>query len=114
MDKFTKAFLVALLWSSTLEDGTPLDRDHGIEDIHPDTLNPLKADCAKFQQENAELLSGLDPEQCGHDFALTRGRHGVGFWDRGLGKVGKDLTKASHAYGEVDLYIGGDGQLHSN
>lgn len=48
----------------------------------------------------------------GHDHLLTRGHHGAGFWDRGLGALGDRLTEASQAYGSTDdhlLWDAGDG-----
>lgn len=36
---------------------------------------------------------------------LTRNGHGAGFWDRGLGALGTELTNACKPYGGVDLYI---------
>lgn len=49
-------------------------------------------------------LPRYDWEQLGHDLWLTRNGHGVGFWDRGLGELGSDLTKAASAMGEQWLY----------
>lgn len=40
------------------------------------------------------------------------GDHGAGFWDRGLGQVGDDLTAQAHAAGEVDAYLGDDGLVY--
>ena len=48
-----------------------------------------------------------------HDFWLTGNRHGAGFWDRGYGADGDTLTEAAHGYGDVDLYVGDDGQIHA-
>jgi hypothetical protein len=36
-------------------------------------------------------------EQIGHDYVLTTGGHGAGFWDRGLGEWGDILTEACRA-----------------
>ena len=47
-----------------------------------------------------------------HDWILTRNRHGVGFWDRGLGIAGELLTRGAHFDGEVDAYVGDDGLVH--
>ena len=102
MDRFTLAFLEAALWSSNDESdpagGVPLDQNYGIEDIAPETLDRLKADCERFQASQAwqaalEDESG-DPradrrqgygcsveESGGHDFWFTRCGHGAGFWD---------------------------------
>lgn len=45
----------------------------------------------------------------GHDLWLTRNGHGVGFWDRGLGELGSDLTLAANRMGEAWVYCGEDG-----
>lgn len=51
-------------------------------------------------------------EHAGHDFWLTRNGHGAGFWDRGMGQLGEDLTAACKPYGSADdhtPYDCGDG-----
>ena len=108
--------LEAALWSSTSDNGESLDAEHGIDDIHPDTIAALTADIVAFIDGNAADIaaSGLVAEQVGHDFWLTRNHHGAGVWDRGLPEeLGKRLTDAMQAYGEVDLYIGDDGMIHA-
>ena len=53
-----------------------------------------------------------DDEQNGHDFWLTRRRHGAGFWDRGYGdSVGEILTKIAQMFPE-ELCITVDGANH--
>ncbi len=118
LDAFTLAYVECALWSSTdnADDtgGEPLDRNYCPRDIAPETMQVMAGDCADFQSSFAELLgkSGLSSEQAGHDFWLTRNRHGAGFWDRGLGKVGDELTEMAHPYGSFDLYVGDDGKIY--
>ena len=116
MDRFTQAYIEAALWSSTDnsrdDGGDPLDANYSIEEISSEAMAQIEADCAKFQHDNAATLDGLLIEQCGHDFWLTRNGHGAGFWDRGLGAVGEELTKASKVFGECDLYVGDDGLVY--
>lgn len=118
LSAFTKAYIECALWSSTDEDGEPLDREYSVNDIAPETMAKMIADCADFEDACAEMLGivyelgGYDAERAGHDFWLTRNRHGAGFWDRGLSTVGKDLTDMAHPYGSFDLYIGDDGKVH--
>jgi hypothetical protein len=112
LDNFTLAYLECAIWSSTDDSGNPLDDDYGIEDIDPNCLSQMVEDCRAFQSDNSALLSDLDDSQCGHDFWLTRNRHGAGFWDRGLGDVGQKLTEASHAYGSCDLIVGDDSLIY--
>lgn len=112
MDNFTRAYVEATLWFTTddthdeFDDttgcGPALDETYGIDDLSPELLAEVIAECADFQECNADLLAeaGTD-EQNGHDFALTRNGHGAGFWDRGYGKVGDDLTAACRPYGET-------------
>lgn len=114
MNTFLSAYIECALWSSTDDSGEPLDSNYFPSDLSEKALTEMEADCADFQQANAELLmaSGLSDEQAGHDFWLTRNGHGAGFWDRGLGEVGKALTAASKPYGSQDLYVGDDGQIY--
>lgn len=118
LDSFTKAYIESALWSSTTDDDEPLDRNYDIDDIHHDTIKEMAKDCKQFQFDNAKLLQqayqnpAYTEANAGHDFWLTRNGHGAGFWDRGLGTVGKLLTDASKGYGEYDLYVGDDGFIY--
>lgn len=110
LDAFTSAYLECALWSTTTcdDDGNmseALDENHDIDDLDLESLKAAISDCTAFQEENADDLEGLDGAQAGHDFWLTRNGHGAGFWDRGLGELGERLSKASKAYGSVDLYV---------
>lgn len=133
LDAFTRHYLIAALWSSTGDDGEPLDASHDLDDIAPETVDQAKAECAAFQLVAAPLLAqayelyddnGMSrhpdagsPQACaGHDFWLTRCGHGVGFWGRGFDQVGTDLTALCGfrtPFDNVDLYIGDDGKIHS-
>jgi hypothetical protein len=114
--RFLEAYIECALWSSTdnADDsgGLPLDENYDESDLAPETRAEFERDCADFQESNADDLAGIDPEQAGHDFWLTRNGHGAGFWDRGLGELGERLSKASKVYGSVDLVIGSDGKIH--
>ncbi len=110
--RFKNAYVEALLWSSldTDENGGEVRFDEG-DELSTEALAEIESDCRGFYDEHHELFE--DDEQAGHDFALTRNRHGAGFWDRGLGEVGETLTKASHGYGEMNLYFGDDGLIYT-
>ena len=107
------AMIACALWSSTDFDGNPLDSVGA--NVSQETLATLAADLRDFVEGNADDIaaSGLSPEQVGHDFWLTRNRHGAGFWDRGLGEIGERLTWQCRPFGSVDLYIGDDGRIHA-
>lgn len=110
-EDFFTGFIDCALWSSTECDedgnmGSPLDEDYDADDIAPETLAALREDCEDFYESNAELLAKAgDDFQNGHDFWLTRNGHGAGFWDRGYGQVGEELSKAAKVYGSVDLVV---------
>jgi hypothetical protein len=114
VDETIAAYVECALWSSTDDGGSPMDDTYGPDDIDPDSLAEMRADVVAFCQAEAVDLGDMDPEQVGHDFWLTRNRHGAGFWDRGLGERGKRLTDAAHVYGESDLYVGDDGMVYAS
>lgn len=116
--EFFAGYVTCALWSSTDDEGNPLDDNHGEDDIGEDTLRTMREDCADFMRANAADLAamiaatGRPMDHMGHDFWLTRNGHGAGFWDRGAGELGDRLTDAANAFGGVDLYIGDDGKVH--
>lgn len=117
IETFFKACIVALLWSENDTDGTPLDKKYNISNVDQATLDQIMIECKDFVLAQWKLLKKLKPEQCGpeqcgHDFALTRNGHGAGYWDRGYGKVGEQLTDACKPYGSCNLYVGDDLQVH--
>lgn len=128
---FLRAYIECALWSSTdnsREDGgDPLDANYGEDGIAEATHAQMKKDCDDFIDANEELLNKAHnvgsysfcgqysvSEMAGHDFWLTRNGHGAGFWDRGLGIVGEQLSNAARVYGSVDLYVGDDELIHSS
>jgi hypothetical protein len=119
LDDFTRSYIETALWSTNDESdesgGVPLDQNYGIDDIDLGTLAQMIEDAKAFQADEAADLaaSGLSDERSGHDFWLTRERHGAGYWDEGIGAVGDRLTEAAHAYGSFYLYVGDDGKIHS-
>lgn len=107
MDQFTQSYIECAAWTEDF------DRD----DLAPETIAAMAKDCQDFQDAHAELLERYVEHRpmahAGHDFWLTRNRHGTGFWDRGLpGDLGKLLTDAANAFGEVYLELDDDGEIH--
>ena len=111
LTSFQIAYIECAFWCST----DSLDaRGYGLDDIAAATLQDMVDDCDAFTSANAlDLSRAGDDVQNGHDFWVTRNRHGTGFWDRGYGDVGKRLTDAAHVYGESNLYVGADGMIQS-
>lgn len=112
LDAFTRQYIETALWSSTDEQGRPLDDTHGIEALAPLTLLQMRRDADDFQRAHWDDISG-DPGRAGHDFWLTRNGAGAGFWDGDWPEpAATRLTEASKAYGEFTLYVGDDGRIH--
>jgi hypothetical protein len=102
------AYLECALWSSCGEGGEPLEAEFGVTDFSIAARAAARDDCLDFiglcAREGIDL-SKLPANQVGFDFWLTRNHHGAGFWDRGLGRMGEDLTKWAHAAGSCDVYV---------
>lgn len=112
VNRFTLAYIDAALWSSTDDDGEPLDANYSVRDIDAATRKRMADDCAAFLDANWEALATADLEQGGHDFWLTRNGHGCGYWDGDWAEPhATELTDAAHRCGEFNLYIGDDGRI---
>lgn len=121
-DSFFNSYVEAALWSSTYGENGENNLDDGEHDLSEDCRNQMLRDCADFfaycEAEGIDPLPEYDcpeygnAEKSGHDFWLTRNSHGVGYWDRGLEEIGDRLTRAAKTFGECDLYVGDDGEIH--
>lgn len=134
---FTAAGKFRKAWRDRVESGQirEIPADFGFADLAPESLQAIISDCARFQELNESTLqaaydcpgpgdSGFDelrtnpdysPIQAGRDFLFTRNGHGVGFWDRGLGQVGEDLSAAcgwGTPFPEICALLGEDRRVH--
>lgn len=109
-------YIECALWSSTDFEGEPLDDlDAELDETARQQMNEdLTAFFAEVDEIRAKYEGEDFPtaEQIAHDFWLTRNRHGAGFWDCGLGDLGRELTEMAHAWGSADLYLGDDGSIY--
>lgn len=119
---FFDGYMTAALWSSTYGENGENHMDDGKHHLAAEARIEMLKDCADFisfcenQQINPfpEYNKGeySNEELSGHDFWLTRNGHGCGYWDRGLGNMGKTLTGAAKTFGCCDLYLGDDGFIY--
>ena len=72
------------------------------EDLDDDFIRESTIDCLSFYSRICCYLSDDEIEQAGHDFWLTRNRHGAGFWDGDWPIYGDMFTKIAEGYGEAD------------
>lgn len=120
--EFLSGYAECAVWASTTGDdsGTPLDDLYSVRDLTADAWLAMLEDCGDFLEHNvADLESycvqrGCALDYAGHDFWLTRNRHGAGFWDRELGALGERLAVAAHPYGESYLYVSDAGALEAS
>lgn len=122
LDQFTAAYIMCMYFTDSCDwDETEDAENEGSFDVEDElseeALNLVKTECEEFQK-NADLARCYEefpwysPSQAGHDFWLTRNRHGAGFWDKDLGELGSKLTDAAHDCGGCDAYRGDDGKVY--
>ena len=112
LDTFTRAYVECALWSSLDDNETPLDANYGADDIAPDTLQTMIAECEQFQQQNRRIIAA-DLSRAGFHFWLTRNHHGAGFWDGDYSpRIGRLLTDRAQDFPEVYLYVGDDNLVY--
>lgn len=90
-------YLEAALWTAELD-------SRNISEVSLPSRQKAEADIDRFVEKAGALLDGMDETQIGHDFWLTRNGHGAGFWDRGLGKIGDELTKICKEFREMNVF----------
>jgi hypothetical protein len=137
LDEFLDAYIEAALWSSTdnADDsgGETLDKNFGVDDIAPETLARMRADCLAFLSNKLggrliAVAERLEAEgrwslpggvECsvmayaGHDAWLTRQGHGSGFWNGDWPNgIAEGLDRLAKEFGEFSLYLGDDGLIY--
>jgi hypothetical protein len=112
--EFTDNYIECMLWAESGDPDSPLGEQADRDEIDTKSLDQITSDCNDFLADPITLVFVVNkgPEQCGHDFWLTRNGHGAGFWDRGWGAVGEYLTARSKAAGDCDVYRGDDGLIY--
>lgn len=111
----TRGYLQAALWASTDPDsGLPLDRTHALHDFSERARATALEEVDDFASACGDALERCpaEPAAIGHDFFLTRNRHGAGFLDRNYGaELCATFTRAAHNAGSSDVLQGPDGKL---
>ncbi len=115
--QFVTSYLETALWSSLNDQGEPLDALYDLStDLGEGTVLRAEKDCREFLElAKPYLRDDVDLLHVAHDFALTRNRHGSGFWDDekryGVSEANK-LTELAQSFGECNLYVGDDSKLY--
>lgn len=118
-----RGYIGCMLWSTHGPEEGPykcstLDDLFDEDDLSPELVKQIREDCEDFYESNLRDCSEFAAKtngygSVGHDFWLTRNRHGAGFWDRGFGELGERLSDAARSYGTVDVYPCDDGKLYA-
>jgi len=115
---FTAGYCEAMVWANVAHNTETGDGpEAGFDELSEDVRRLMKIDAALFAgtPRVAELLATATKrpaygwEQAGHDYALTRNGHGVGFWDRGI-EEGLELTMLAESVGGMYLYADEDAE----
>jgi hypothetical protein len=124
LSEFNRGYIEAAFWTSSgdAEDGDL--HEASFAELEPKALAEMLEACLDFERLAGPLLDHVyilekkdgnlaySPHQAGVDFWLTRNGHGAGFWDRGLGEVGNQLTRDAKSFGSCDLYRGDDNLIY--
>ena len=127
-DKFfasvVEGYVTAALWSSTDDDGAPLDKNFDETNIVAEAADKMRHDVERFLIEAEDAireaadkmekpLNADFAESLGHDLWLSRNGHGAGFWDGDWPEgPAEKLEEAAKSRGSSDLYVGDDGDLY--
>lgn len=129
-----RGYVECALWSSTDDEGSPLDGSKYADDPTPELRAKLAAHVHAFALAHPILcrealnLDGYSAARLGHDLWLTRNGHGAGFGDRGrlsgvpvpsvwgravyaADDLADALTQAAQMMGECHLAVGDDGRV---
>lgn len=114
MEKMLESYLVAALWSSTDEDGEPLDKNYALRDFAPKSIKSARKACEFFEDRARPWLGDMEPGRIGHNLWLSRNGHGSGFFDEDTCREEwRDvLQRKAQALGESDCYVGDDGKIY--
>lgn len=140
LDTMVESYLSTLLWSTTDDNGLPLDDRYDVGDLYPDTVTSAETDVRDFYEAHqADLCKWLLPNDAGHLLWLNRNGHGSGYWELVAGGAANTaewrdrygateeqaadqvefnaamerLSAASKDLGGVDVYVGDDGKVHA-
>jgi len=128
LSQFQQGYIEAALWStgpfefppfadSDAPDSDRKTRDAEFCDLAPSAVEKMKADAARFEEENAAHIAdcGESDRNCGRNFWLARSGSGCGWLDDDDNDALEALDAATDAFkGPFELYVGDDGKIYSD
>jgi hypothetical protein len=116
------AYIEAMLWSTTTDDGDWLDGQYSLDDVSDDAMATIDKITAAFARDCGHLLKaanvehprgGSASEMAGHDLWLTTAGHGAGFWDGDWAEpAASAMTEWCRRNPAPEPYVGDDGKVH--
>lgn len=110
LERMVRAYVDAAFFADFNDENGEAITGYAYGDIGPESLLTMWLDCAAFLKANRVDI-GSRYEDAGHDFWLTRNRHGCGFWETPdwPKEAGQRLTASAHTFSEgAHLYITDD------
>ena len=128
IEDFIQSAVICIGWTARVEtesgdyfteNGAPVefaDDSEQWDELQDIVERENREELEAFVAEHYESLLTLssDFSQHGHDYVLTAGRHGAGYWDRGYPtEIEGPITKAAHAGTESHtVWADEAGRLH--
>jgi hypothetical protein len=130
MNPTLAALLSTILFSTSDDEGNPLDDRFTIADVCAIDAKRLYAEYQQFltkvetkiKEKIGDNWNSIDEfydiafpseNQTEHDYILTRNQHGAGFWDGDWNKnVSEILSDAAHSQIPIEAYEGRDGKVY--
>src|SRR5712692_4625844 len=78
LDEFTRGYIEAMFWTECNSDSEPELEDATFDDLAPETLTHIIADCASFQNMPDSPDNDSDLEAYAYDYSLAYAGHD--FW----------------------------------
>ena len=101
LNEILNHYLACALWTGELD-------GRNQSEISNNSVEIAMQDIKSFVEKAGDLLNDLTEEQIGHDFWLTRGHQGAGFWDRDLGETGDKLTEITQEFKTLNVFDEGE------
>jgi hypothetical protein len=99
-DTMVRAYLECAEWCGLQDDQREALELSVSPSWAPEAICLATLDCTDFLESNRGDI-GDEAERAGHDFWLTRNRHGAGFWDGDWpAAAGQAMTGSAHGFGE--------------
>lgn len=122
---FRQGYIAAALFSSSDDEGEPLDSNYSEDDFSPSLVAAIDRDCARFWARHGETVESCaeshtpgSPDDtaeahAGRDFWYTREGRGCGFWDGDWPEpAASELDKGAKRFSQADWYVRDDGMLY--